>query len=187
MLDIDELTSSTDDKMTDSLAAFERDLAGFRTGKASPSVVEGIMVDYYGSQTRLRDIAGISTPEPRCLAVQPWDASALPAIEKAIIASNVGISPVNDGRVIRLPVPELSEERRKSLCKEIHKRAEDAKVEVRNHRRDANDRAKKAHKDHNLTDDFYHDCQDEVQKLTDDYIKKIDDLMTRKEAEVMQV
>lgn len=187
MADIDDLVDETEEKMMAAQAAFEEDLAGFRTGKASPALVESIMVDYYGSQTRIRDIAGISTPEPRLLMIQPWDQNALTPIEKAIQSSNIGISPLNDGRVIRLPIPELSEERRAELAKQMRSRCEDAKVEIRNHRRDANDTAKKAQKASELTEDDLKDMLDSIQQLTDSYIGQLDSAAAAKEADLMQI
>src|SRR5210317_1946776 len=143
MATVDTLIEETEEKMMGAIEALERDFGAYRTGTASPSLVEGLMVDYYGTQTRLKDIAGITTPEPRLLVIQPWDQSAIQAIEKAIQASDVGISPQNDGRVIRLPIPELTEERRRDLSKQVKQRSEEAKVVIRNHRRDANDQIKK--------------------------------------------
>jgi ribosome recycling factor len=181
------ILESVEGRMMDATEALERDFAGFRTGKASPGLVENIMVDYYGSSTRLRDIAGITTPEPRLLVIQPWDQSSLGAIEKAIIASNLGISPVSDGRVIRLPVPELSEERRRALTKEAGRRSEEARVEIRNHRREANEEAKKAFKGGDVSEDLYHDLLDDIQELTNSYISQVDELTRAKEEELMEV
>jgi ribosome recycling factor len=183
----DKILEATEEKMMDALEALERDYAGFRTGKASPGLVENIMVDYYGSSTRLRDIAGITTPEPRLIVIQPWDQNSLGAIEKAIIASTLGISPISDGRVIRLPIPELSEERRRALTKEAGRRCEEAKVEIRNHRRDANEEAKKAFKGGDLSEDLYHGLLDDIQELTNNYIKQVDELTEAKEQELMEV
>ena len=187
MASIDALATDTETKMMDAIEALENDFAAFRTGKASPGLVENLMVDYYGTATRLRDIAGITTPEIRLIVIQPWDQNALTEIEKAIISSSLGISPVNDGRVIRLPIPELSEERRKELTKRVKKRSEDAKVEIRNHRRDANELVKKSQKTSEITEDDEKDMLEEIQKLTDDYIKQIDSLTENKESELMQV
>lgn len=145
------------------------------------------MVDYYGTQTRLKEIAGITTPEPRLLVIQPWDQNAISNIEKAIQASNLGISPQSDGRVIRLPIPELTEERRRDLSKQVKKRAEDAKVSIRNHRRDANDEAKKFEKNSQITEDDLQDMLQEIQDLTNQYSKEIDDLVEKKEQEIMSV
>lgn len=183
----DTLLEETEEAMMNSLEAGEHDFAGFRTGKASPALVEGLMIDYYGTQTRLRDIAGITAPEPRLLVIQPWDKNALGSIEKAIQASELGISPVSDGRVIRLPIPELSEERRRDLVKQVHKRAEEIRVAVRTHRRDANEAAKKARKSSSITEDQMHDLLAEIQELTDEYTKQVDELTTKKEEELLQI
>lgn len=183
----DTLLERTEEKMMQAAEAAEGDFSRFRSGKASPGLIENIMVDYYGTSTRLRDIAGITTPEPRLLVVQPWDQNALAAIEKAIQVANLGISPVNDGRIIRLPVPELSEERRKDLIKQVKKRAEEAKVELRNHRRDANEIAKKAQKASDITEDDLKELFDNIQKLTDSYITQIDELTAKKEKELLTV
>ena len=167
--------------------ALEKDLAGYRTGKASPALVESIMVDYYGAQTRLREIAGITAPEPRLLVIQPWDQNALGSIEKALQASSLGITPKNDGRVLRLPIPELSEERRRELSRQVKKRAEEAKVSIRNHRRDANEAAKKFQKDSQLTKDDLHEMLEEVQNLTTEYCQQVDELTKKKEEELMSL
>lgn len=187
MPDVDEVMLETEDHMIKSVQAMEHDFAGYRTGKASPALVENMNVEYYGTTTRLKEIAGITTPEPRLLVIQPWDQNAIAAIEKAIRASNIGISPVSDGRVIRLPVPELSEERRRDLTKQVHTRAEEAKVAIRNLRRDANDAIRQAQKDGDITEDDLHDLQEDVQKLTDNYTKRIEELTEKKEKEIMQV
>ena len=184
---IDNLLESTEEKMMGAVDAAERDFEGYRTGKASTALVENMMIDYYGSSTRLRDIAGISTPESRLIVIQPWDQNALHDIEKAIQTSELGISPMNDGKIIRLPVPELTEERRIDLSKQVKKRAEEAKVEVRNQRRDANDEAKKAQKASEITEDDLKGLHDDVQTLTDDYIGKISQLTEKKEKEIMQI
>ena len=181
------LIEELEEQFMASQEALERDFTAYRTGKASPALVEGIMVDYYGTQTRLRDIAGITTPEPRLLVIQPWDQNALANIEKAIQASDIGISPVSDGRILRLPIPELSEERRQELTRQVHKRAEEAKVAIRNHRRTANDECKKMKKASTITEDDLHDMQEEIQKLTDNYTGEVDRLATEKEEELMSV
>lgn len=185
--DIDTVLEETDERMANAVEAMQRDFAGFRTGKASPALVDGLMIDYYGSQTRLRDIAGITTPEPRLLVIQPWDQSAIRGIEKAIQSSELGISPVSDGRVIRLPIPELSEERRRDFVKLVHKRSEEARIEVRSSRRDANEEAKKAQKASAITEDDLADLLKDIQELTDGYIEQINKLMEDKETELMQV
>ncbi|MCH2174614.1 MAG: ribosome recycling factor [Lentisphaeria bacterium] len=183
----DTLVEETELKMDASIEALIKDFASYRTGKASPSIVEGIIVEYYGTRTRLKDIAGITSPEPRLLVVQPWDQSAIQDIEKAIIGSSLGISPVSDGRVLRLPIPELSEERRKDLSKQVKKRAEDAKVQVRNHRRDANQGIKDLEKDGAITEDDVKLMQKDVQDITDASVTKIDKLTDAKEQEILEV
>jgi ribosome recycling factor len=187
MASIKSLLEDLEEQMMATVEATERDLAGIRTGKASPALVENIPVDYYGTQTRLRDIAGITTPEARLLVIQPWDHNAMSAIEKAIQASGIGISPMNDGRVIRLPIPELTEERRRDLTKQVHKRAEEAKIVLRNQRRDANERVKKGQKGGELTEDEKDAMLEGVQKLTDDYCAQVDEAAKKKEAELMQL
>jgi ribosome recycling factor len=181
------LRKTTDQKMKKAIEAMLRDFAALRTGKASPALVENLSVDYYGSPTRLRDIAGITAPEPRLLVIQPWDQSAVKPIEKAILASNLGISPISDGRVVRLPVPELSEERRRDLVKMVKTRAEEGRVEIRSVRREANESAKKAEKDGLCTEDELALATKEIQKQTDEAIKEIDSQLKAKEAELMQV
>lgn len=185
--DIELLIEETDERMESAISALMHDFGAIRTGKASPALVEGLTVDYYGATTRLKDIASITTPEPRLLVIQPWDQNAVKDIEKAILASDIGISPVSDGRVIRLPIPELSEERRRDMSRLVHKRSEDARVEVRNMRREANDAARKAQKASEITEDDLQDMLKDVQELTDETIKKIDELMAKKDAELMEV
>lgn len=184
---IDRIMETTEQQMMDAIEALDRDLAAYRTGKASPALVENIMVSYYGTMTRLRDIAGITTPETRLLVIQPWDPNALAEIEKALIASGLGINPLNDGRLLRLPIPDLSEERRRDLIKQMGKRVEEAKVELRNYRRNANDEIKRAGKESEITEDERDQFLEEVQKTTDGYIKDIDALASKKEAELLQV
>ena len=184
---IDELMDHTEEHMMKAVEAMNSDFATIRTGKASPALVENMTVDYYGTPTKLKELAGITTPEPRLIVIQPWDPSSVSAIEKAIIASNLGISPVSDGRVLRLPIPELSEERRATLAKQVKARAEEARIAVRNIRRDANDIAKKAQKGSEITEDDLKDMLEDIQKLTDDYIKEIDAALSRKEDELMNI
>ncbi len=184
---INDLLDITQEQMENALDAMKRDFAAVRTGKASPALVEGITVDYYGTSTRLRDIAGITSPEPRLLVIQPWDQSAVRNIEKAIQASDLGISPVSDGRVIRLPIPELSEERRRDMVKLVHTRAEEARVEIRNVRRAANDIAKKAEKGSEITEDDLADLHKDVQELTDSYVDDVNTAMQSKEEELLKV
>ena len=161
--------------------------AAIRTGKASPALVEGLMVDYYGTPTRLNAIAGITAPEPRLLVIQPWDAGAVKAIEKAIIASTLGITPMSDGRTIKLPIPELSQERRTAFCKQAKAETEEAKVGLRNVRRDGNDFVKKAQKEGLMTEDEQKKAENEIQKLTDRYIGILENALAAKEKELMTV
>ncbi len=182
----DNIIPSVKEKMQNAVEAMRKELAGLRTGKASPALVEDIEVQYYGTSTRLRDIAGITAPEPRQLVIQPWDQNAIKDIEKAIQASELGISPVNDGRVIRLPIPELTEDRRQELVKLVRDRAESTRVEVRNARREANDKARKAQKASEITEDDLKDMEREIQELTDTHIGTIDEMVEEKEKDLMQ-
>lgn len=177
----------TEDKMTKAVEFLTNEFGGLRTGKASPAMVENINVDYYGSPTRLKDMSNISTPEPRLLVISPYDPSILPTIEKAIIEANIGITPMSDGKVCRLPVPELSEERRKDLLKVAKTKAEDQRIAVRNVRREANDQIKALQKDGNITEDDRDSGFDQVQKVTDKFVKLIDSMIGSKEAEIMEV
>lgn len=184
---LDDILLDSDDKMSKALEFLQQELAGLRTGKASPSLVDHIAVDYYGTATRLREIAGISTPEPRLIVINPYDPSALPAIEKAILAANVGVTPMSDGRLIRIPIPELTEERRRDLTKVARRQAEEQRVAVRNVRRDANEAIKNLQKNSKITEDERDSGLEEIQKYTDDYVKKIDVLLASKEKDIMQV
>lgn len=186
-MNIDDVMEMTMDRMDHAMEALAKAFTGIRTGKASPAMVESLMVEYYGTNTRLKDMASISCPEARLIQIQPWDANALAGIEKAIINSDLGITPMNDGRFIRLPIPELSEERRKQMAKLVSSRAEEGKVEVRNIRRDANDVIKKAEKASEITEDDKTEMLDDIQKMTDDYIKKIGDAQTAKEKDLMTI
>ncbi len=182
----DVALSTAKKKMQDAVEALQKEFTGIRTGKASPALVEDIQVNYYGTSTRLRDIAGITAPEPRLLVIQPWDQNAIKDIEKAINASDLGISPVNDGRVIRLPIPELTQERRNELVKLVRDRAEEMRVEVRNARREANDMIRKAEKNSEITEDDQSMLEKEVQKETDQHIEQIDKLFEDKEKELTE-
>jgi ribosome recycling factor len=163
------------------------EFASVRTGKASPALVENVDVEAYGSSMKLKQLALITTPEPRLLVVQPFDASTVRDIERSLKESKIGITPLVDGKVIRLPIPELSEERRKELVKGLKQMAEEARVRVRANRRTAMDEAKKMQKDREATEDQLHDMEAEIQKLTDRYVKSVDEHLERKEAEVMKV
>ncbi len=173
--------------MKKSLESLRHELSKMRTGRASLSVLDDVRVEYYGTLSPLNQIATLSLPDARTIAIQPWDASALPLIEKAIQKASLGLNPVNDGKIMRLPVPPLNEERRKELVKIMKKHGEDSKVAVRNVRRLANDELKKLLKDSKITEDEEKKMLDKVQKLTDDYIKKIDEAITHKEKDVMEV
>lgn len=187
MESVDEILLETEDKMSKCVDHLHHELGGLRTGKASPSLVDGIQVEYYGAFTRLRDIAGISTPEPRLIVINPFDPSSLGAIDKAILAANVGITPISDGRVIRIPIPELSEERRKDLIKIGKRMSEEQRVAIRNVRRDANESIKALQKNSTITEDERDGGIEEVQKLTDQYIGKIDAMIASKEKDILEV
>ena len=184
---IDNLLNYTEDHMSKAIKVMKDDFAAIRTGKASPALVEGILVDYYGTPTKLKELAGITTPEAKLIVIQPWDPSCVPLIEKAILTSNLGISPVSDGKILRLPMPELSEERRKKLAKQVKTRAEDSKIAIRNIRRDSNDIAKKAKKNSEITEDDLSDMLEDIQELTNNYIKKVDEIVKEKEQELMKL
>src|SRR5687768_4186468 len=182
-----EALSAVEPKMQRAIDAMERDFAGIRTGRASTALVERITVDYYGTQTPLNQVAGISTPDAHLIVIQPWDRSVLSAIERAITKSDIGLVPNVDGTVVRLNVPPLTEERRHELVKQVRRRTEDARVEVRNHRREAADQLKKALRDGSLSEDEEHRELENLQRLTDRYVEAIDARADRKEAEVLEV
>lgn len=169
------------------IGALKRDFAGIRTGRASVGLLDGITIDYYGTQTPLNQVATLSIPESSLIVIQPWDASVLKSIEKAILRSDLGITPSNDGKVIRLAIPPLTEERRKELAKLIKKRAEEKRVAVRQVRRESNDMLKSFEKEKEITEDERHQGQDQVQKITDKYIKQIDEFTAQKEKEILEI
>lgn len=175
------------EKMEKAVNAFRREIATIRAGRANPSILDKVMVDYYGAMTPLNQLAGISTPEARMLIVQPYDKSSLGDIEKAIQKADLGLSPNNDGDLIRITIPQLTEERRKELVKIVKKYTEEGKVAIRNIRRDANDELKKAEKKGDLTEDELRRSNDEIQKLTDGEISKVDGIASEKEKEIMEV
>lgn len=174
-------------EMEKSVTAFRKDLSKLRTGRASTALLEGIMADYYGSPTPLNQLAGLTAPEPRLLVVQPYDKGAIVNIEKAILKSDLGLTPNNDGKVIRIPIPELTEERRKELVKHVKKIAEEFRVSIRNHRRLAIEKLKETAKKKEITEDDLKHSQDRVQKITDDFIGRIDKVLKTKEDEIMEV
>ncbi len=174
-------------RMDKAVDDFRKEMASVRTGRASVHMLDGITVDYYGTQTPLNQMGNVSAPEPQMITVQPWDTSQLSAIEKAIRSSDLGLNPMNDGKLIRVPVPVLTEERRKDLVKHLHKVLEEHRTAVRNIRRDGNDGIKKALKDKKITEDEERRALEELQKLTDDEIKKMEEMSKVKEKEVMSV
>lgn len=184
---MDERIKVYDDKMTKTMANLDSELNTVRAGRANPRVLDKITVDYYGTQTALNQVANISVPEARMIQIQPWESSLIKKIEKAILCSDIGINPSNDGKVIRLVFPELTEERRKELAKDVKKKGEAAKVAVRNIRRDANDALKKLGKQADVSEDEVKELEEKVQKMTDSYIKKVDKAIEEKTKEIMTV
>ena len=185
MESLDDVLLETEDKMAKSLEFLQQQFGGLRTGKASASLVDHITVAYYGTQVRLREIANISTPDMRLIVINAYDPTALPAIEKAISAANLGITPLNDGRVIRIPIPELSEERRRELYKVAKQMTEKARVVIRSNRQEANEQVKHLLKASSITEDEKDHALKEIQKYTDDFIKKMDQALEAKEKEMM--
>jgi ribosome recycling factor len=182
-----ELIDETKEKMTKTLSVLKAELAGLRAGRANAQVLDRIAVDYYGSMTPINQLGNISTPEPRMLIIALWDTKMIPAVEKAIQKSDLGINPANDGKIIRLVFPELTEERRKDLVKTVRKKGEESKVAIRNIRRDLNDQIKKQKKDSLITEDDQKKLEEKGQKLTDEFIKDIDAILTAKEKEILSV
>ena len=184
---MESVFAKTKEKMDKCLTSLERDFAAIRAGRANPAVLDKVMVDYYGVPTPINQMAAVSVPEARLLVVQPWDASTLKEIEKAINTADIGINPQNDGKVIRLSFPQLTEEHRKNLQKDISKRGEEAKVAIRNVRRDANDTLKKMEKSTDITEDERKEGEEKIQKMTDKYVAKIDKSVENKSKEIMTV
>jgi ribosome recycling factor len=184
---IDETYQTAERKMKRAVEALQHDLATVRTGRASPALLERIQVDYYGAPTPLNAVATINVPEPRLLVIQPWDKKMLPAIEKAIQKSDLGLTPSSDGSVVRLVIPPLNEERRRELVKQVHKRVEDARVAVRNCRREALEELRKAERERHLSEDEVKRAQERLQKLTDSFIAQVDEVGRRKENEILEV
>ena len=183
---MDERIQKYEEKMKKTLASLEAELATIRAGRANPHILDKITVDYYGSPTPLQQVANITVPEARMIQIQPWESSLIKGIEKAILTSDLGLNPNNDGKLIRLVLPELTEERRKELVKDVKKKGEAAKVAVRNVRRDANDAFKKLGKQ-DVSEDEIKDLEDAVQKLTDKFVKKIDEAVDTKAKEILTV
>jgi len=183
----EDVIAGLKEELERAVASFKRELAHTRTGRASVALLDGIYIDYYGARTPLNQCAGLSAPEPRMLIIQPYDKSVLTDIEKAIQQSDIGLTPVNDGKILRVPIPELTQERRKDLVKHIRKGAEDFRVSIRNHRRDALDLLKSLEKDKDITEDEHRRAGEKVQEVTDSYIERIDQVLKVKEAEIMEV
>ena len=177
----------TEKKMKGAVEAFQGELAKLRTGRASLALVDGITIDYYGTQTPLNQVAALSVPDPSTIAITPWEPKVLAEIEKTLLRSNLGLTPNNDGRAVRLNIPALTEERRKELAKVAHEVAEEARNEIRQIRREGNDSIKELEKDKEISEDQMHDGQDQVQKLTDAYVEKINTILKAKEEEIMEV
>ncbi|MBN2302330.1 MAG: ribosome recycling factor [Lentisphaerae bacterium] len=184
---VDDVLLDSEDKMSKSLSFLEEQFSGIRTGKASPALVENVKVAYYGTTTRLKELAGISTPEPRLIVINAYDPTSLQEIEKAILAANLGVTPMNDGRVIRVPIPELSQERRADLVKVAKRMAEECRVAVRNVRREANDHIKSLQKNGKITEDNRDEALKQIQHDTDEYIRKTDEILSAKEKEITSV
>ena len=186
-MDIDSILLDAEERMEKALAALDRDFAKLRTGRATTALVDGIKVDYYGTATPISQMASIAVPDSRTLTIQPWDKGGIALIEKAIFKSDLGLTPVNDGKLIRIVMPPLTEERRKELGKVARKYSEEGKVAVRNVRRDANDSVKKLEKDKTITEDEQKRATDDVQKLTDKFVAEVDKRCATKEKEIMEI
>jgi ribosome recycling factor len=184
---VQDVYSSIEEKMQKAVAALKRDLSTLRAGRATPALLDKITVDYYGTATPINQLANVSVPEPRLLIIQPWDKKAVSEIERAILKSDLGLTPNSDGTILRLSIPQLTEERRKELVKIVKKKAEEGRVAVRNIRRDANDELKKMEKESTITEDQLRKSQDEVQKITDKYIEEVEKVLSAKEKEIMEV
>ena len=184
---MDERIQKYEEKMKKTLGSLEAELTTIRAGRANPHILDKLTVDYYGSPTPIQQVANITVPEARMIQIQPWESSLIKGIEKAILTSDLGLNPNNDGKVIRLVFPELTEERRKDLVKDVKKKGEAAKVAVRNIRRDALDKFKAAQKKSEITEDELHDGEDKMQKLTDKYVKEVDAMVAKKSKELAEV
>ena len=182
-----EIVNAADSKMKDSLNFLEEDLKGYRLGKASPSIFNGVMVNYYGTMTPLAQVSSIAAPDAKTLTVQPWERNLIPVIEKAILDANIGLTPSNNGEIIRCTVPALTEERRKELVKKAKVAGENAKIVIRNARRDAVDALKKAQKNEGMSEDTEKEAEAEVQKVTDKNVKAVDEVVSAKEKEILTV
>lgn len=182
-----DLLRDADEKMEKSIAALQKDLATLRAGRATPALLDKVLVEYYGVPTPIAQMASVSVPEARTLVIQPWDKGTVKEIEKAILKSDLGLTPISDGTVIRLPIPQMTEERRLELVKTVRKKGEECKIAIRNVRREANDMLKELEKSSEISEDDLKRGQDEVQKLTDKQIKQVDEVIDAKEKEIMEV
>lgn len=184
---INEVLQETEDRMAKSVKAFEKEMAKVRTGRASTALLDNVRVDYYGTSTPLNQMASISVPESRLLTVKPWDSSVINNVEKAILKANLGVTPSNDGKLIRIPIPPLTEERRKEIVKSVNQTCEEYKVAIRNIRRDSNENLKDLQKEGDISEDDSFKAQKSVQDLTDKYIQKLSDIFAEKEKEILEV
>ncbi|NIM19082.1 MAG: ribosome recycling factor [Candidatus Latescibacteria bacterium] len=182
-----DILKREEEKMKKSISNLQHELAGIRTGKANPALLDSVKVMYYGQTVPLKQVASIAIPDPRLITVQPWDKSLVPEVEKAIQGSELGLNPQSDGTLIRLPIPPLTEERRKELVKVVKRMGEDCRIAIRNIRRDANDNIRKLEKEHKISEDEMHTNQEEVQKITDKYIEEVDEIVSLKEKEIMEI
>jgi len=183
---LESVYKDTETRMEKSVEHVLHELAKVRTGRATPTLLDSVKVDYYGSTVPINQVATVTAPEPRLIVVQPWEKRLIPDIEKAILQADLGLNPSNDGNVVRLPIPELSEERRNNLAKLVKKFCEEGRVAIRNVRRDANDHVKKLEKNHDISEDHSHDAIDKIQKFTNTYIEKIDKILAHKEKEILE-
>ena len=184
---VEDLLKSLREEMGETVEAMRRELSRTRTGRASAALLDGVTVEYYGAVTPLNQLASVNVPEPRLLVVQPFDRSVISDIERGILQADLGLMPSNDGKLIRVPIPELTEERRRELVKQIRKVAEDFRVSIRNHRRDANEMLKELQKDKEITEDDLHRAQDKTQELTKEFTEKLDNVLKAKEEDIMEV
>ncbi|NLT96426.1 MAG: ribosome recycling factor [Clostridia bacterium] len=184
---IDEILKDSETRMQKTLEVLRKDFASLRAGRANPAILEKVQVDYYGVPTPINQMANITAPEPRLLVIQPWDKSIISSIEKAILKSDLGLNPSSDGTVIRIAIPQLTQERRKELVKTVKKKAEEAKVGIRNIRRDANEEVKSLEKAKEITEDESKKAQEDIQKITDKYIAEVEKVLSKKEEEIMEI
>jgi ribosome recycling factor len=183
---LESIFIDAEERMEKSIEHLQHELARVRTGRATPTLLDGVKVDYYGSTVPINQVSTVSAPEPRLIVVQPWEKRMIAEVEKAIMSADLGLNPSNDGNLIRIPIPELSDERRHDLMKLVRKFCEDTRVAIRNVRRDANDHIKKLEKAHEISEDHSHDAQIDIQEMTDRFIKNVDELLTHKEHEVLE-